>query len=364
MGVRKMTNYETAGGDIIRIKVIGVGGAGNNVVSRMFGNADGIELININTDKSALAATNADVKLQIGEKVTLGRGAGSDPDVGRKAAEESRNNIEKLFENTDMVFITAGMGGGTGTGAAPVVAAIAREAGALTVGVVTRPFKFEGNRKAAIADAGIEELTGCVDTLLVIPNDKLKDVTDQKITFANAFEVADGVLNRAVTGIADLLRSTSFINLDFADVRTIMSGAGRAHMGTGSANGKNKVEEASRDAIFSPLMETSIQGARRVLIKVTGSMDITMEDVEHVVGRVEEAAHPDANIIFGVDFDDQLVDALSVVVIATDFEADDPVEPRMDPSSEPVIPAPEPVAEAPAGEDKEWDELISIFGRE
>ena len=358
-----MKNFETSGGDIIRIKVIGVGGAGNNVVSRMMGTTEGIEFININTDKATLAATEADVRVQIGEKVTLGRGAGSDPDVGRKAAEESRNNLEKLFENTDMVFITAGMGGGTGTGAAPVVASLAKEAGVLTVGVVTRPFKFEGSRKAAIADAGIEELTGCVDTLLVIPNDKLKDVTDQKITFANAFQIADGVLHSAVAGIADLLRSTSFINLDFADLKTIMKDAGCAHMGTGSASGKNKVEEASRDAIFSPLMETSIQGARRVLIKVTGSLDITMEDVERVVGRVEEAAHPEANIIFGVDFDDQLADALSVVVIATDFECGESDEPISEPSAEPAVPAPEPVSTSP-DEDREWNELMNIFGRE
>ena len=359
-----MTNFETAGGDIIRIKVIGVGGAGNNVVSRMMGTTDGIEFINVNTDKASLNAADADVRIQIGEKVTNGRGAGSDPDVGRKAAEESRNNLEKIFENTDMVFITAGMGGGTGTGAAPVVASLAKEAGVLTVGVVTRPFKFEGSRKAAIADAGIEELTGCVDTLLVIPNDKLKDVTDQKITFANAFQIADGVLNKAVTGIADLLRSTSFINLDFADLKTIMKDAGCAHMGTGFASGKNKVEDASRDAIFSPLMETSIQGARRVLIKVTGSLDLTMEDVERVVGRVEEAAHPDANIIFGVDFDDQLVDAIGVIVIATDFEGDEEPEDTVpELSAEPAVPAPEPVAVAP-DEDKEWSELMNIFGRD
>ncbi|MBO6011872.1 MAG: cell division protein FtsZ [Oscillospiraceae bacterium] len=355
------SNFNT---DVIKIKVVGVGGAGNNVVSRMTGSTEGIEFINVNTDAAALAASTCDVALQIGEKVTFGRGAGSDPDVGRKAAEESRNNIEALFKDADMVFVTAGMGGGTGTGAAPVVAAAAREAGALTVGVVTRPFKFEGTRKAAVADAGIEELTSCVDTLFVIPNEKLKDVTDQKITFANAFQVADGVLNGAVAGIADLLRSTSFINLDFADLKTVMQGAGRAHMGIGSANGKDKIEEATRDAIFSPLMETSVQGARRVLIKVTGSLDITMEDVERVVGRVEEAADPDANIIFGVDFDDKLVDALKVVAIATDFDAEeDRVESPEEPSLEPLVPAPEPVSEKP-DEDEEWNELISIFGRD
>ena len=357
-----MANFDST--DVIKIKVVGVGGAGNNVVSRMIGSTEGIEFINVNTDAAALAASACDVALQIGEKVTFGRGAGSDPNVGRKAAEEIRNNIEALFKDTDMVFITAGMGGGTGTGAAPVVAAAAKDAGALTVGVVTRPFKFEGSRKAAIADAGIEELTSCVDALFVIPNEKLKDVTDQKITFANAFQVADGVLNGAVAGIADLLRSTSFINLDFADLKTVMKDAGRAHMGIGSANGKDKIEEATRNAIFSPLMETSVQGARRVLIKVTGSLDITMEDVERVVGRVEESADPEANIIFGVDFDDKLVDALRVVAIATDFDAEDHVvESPEDPALEPLIPAPEPVSEKP-DEDAEWNELISIFGRD
>ncbi len=348
------------------IKVIGVGGGGTNAVSYMYEQKlPDVDYVVCNSDFQHLNASPVPHKLQLGPMTTKGLGCGTDPLMGRKAAVESKEEIEKLLDDdTEMVFITCGMGGGTGTGAAPVVAAAAKDAGALTVGVVTRPFKFEGSRKAAIADAGIEELTSCVDALFVIPNEKLKDVTDQKITFANAFQVADGVLNGAVAGIADLLRSTSFINLDFADLKTVMKDAGRAHMGIGSANGKDKIEEATRNAIFSPLMETSVQGARRVLIKVTGSLDITMEDVERVVGRVEESADPEANIIFGVDFDDKLVDALRVVAIATDFDAEDHVvESPEDPALEPLIPAPEPVSEKP-DEDAEWNELISIFGRD
>jgi len=369
---KDMAKYEADVQDVVRIKVIGIGGAGNNVVNRMYGgNVEGIEFVNINTDKPTLLSSGADTRIQIGEKLTGGQGAGSDPEIGRKAAEESRNNIAKAFEEADMVFITAGMGGGTGTGAAPVVAEIAKEAGVLTIGVVTKPFRFEGSAKMRRAEKGIEELLAQVDTLLVIPNDKLREVTAQKITFANAFEIADGVLNRAVSSIADLLRTTSFINLDFADLRTIMKGAGFAHMGVGEASGKNKVEEASRDAVASPLMETSIKGARRVLVKVTGSLDLSMEDVENVVGRVQNAAHPDANIIFGVDFDDTLVDALRVVVIATDF-----CQPEATVSAvpDPVIvqpEKPEPKAEPERKEtkeervdDEEWEELLSIFDKD
>ena len=307
--------------NVVTIKVVGVGGAGNNVVNRMVkAGTQGVEFVAINTDRQALAVSNADQKLQIGEKMTRGQGAGSDPEIGKRSAEESRNNIAKAVEDADMVFITAGMGGGTGTGAAPVVAEIAKDAGLLTVGVVTKPFKFEGKRRMDQANAGIKELLGRVDSLLIIPNDRLKFATDQKVTLANAFEIADDVLLQAVTSISNLIKNTGFINLDFADVNCIMRNAGFAHMGVGHAAGKGKAEEAARMAISSPLLETSIAGARGVLINVTGSMDIGLEEVEQAASLVQEAAHPDANIIFGATFDDSLDDEIRVTVIATGFE--------------------------------------------
>jgi len=308
--------------NVVTIKVVGIGGAGNNVVNRMVkAGTQGVEFIAINTDKQALAVSNADQKIQIGEKMTRGQGAGSDPEIGKRSAEESRNNIAKAIEDADMVFITAGMGGGTGTGAAPVVAGIAREAGLLTVGVVTKPFKFEGKRRMDQANAGIKELLGCVDSLLIIPNDRLKFATDQKITLANAFEIADDVLLQAVTSISNLIKNTGFINLDFADVTCIMHDAGFAHMGVGHAAGKGKAEEAARMAVASPLMETSINGAHGVLINITGSEDMDLEDVETAASLVQESAHPDANIIFGATFDPSLEDEIRVTVIATGFEA-------------------------------------------
>jgi cell division protein FtsZ len=314
-------SLETGPDNVVNIKVVGVGGAGNNVVNRMISsNTKGVEFIAINTDKQVLAVSSADNKIQIGEKLTHGQGAGSDPEIGKKSAEESRNNIVKAFEDTDMIFITAGMGGGTGTGATPVIADIAKEANILTVGVVTKPFSFEGKRRMARAEEGIQELLEKVDSLLVIPNDRLKYATDQKITMFNAFEIADDVLRQAVTSISDLIKNTGFINLDFADVTTIMKNAGYAHMGVGRASGKNKAEEAARMAIASPLMETSIDGAKGVLISITGSMDMGLEEVEIAAGLIEEAAHPDANIIFGASFDDTMDDELRVIVIATGFE--------------------------------------------
>ncbi len=307
--------------NVVTIKVVGVGGAGNNVVNRMVkAGTQGVEFIAINTDKQALAVSNADQKIQIGEKMTRGQGAGSDPEIGKRSAEESRNNIAKAIEDADMVFITAGMGGGTGTGAAPIVAEIAREAGVLTVGVVTKPFKFEGKRRMDQANAGIKELLGRVDSLLIIPNDRLKFATDQKVTLANAFEIADDVLQQAVTSISGLIKNTGFINLDFADVTCIMKNAGFAHMGVGHAAGKGKAEDAARMAVASPLMETSIEGARGVLINITGSEDMGLEDVEAAASLVQEAAHPDANIIFGATFDENLQDEIRVTVIATGFE--------------------------------------------
>ena len=311
--------------NVVVLKVVGVGGAGNNVVNRMVNSgSQGVEFISVNTDKQALAVSGANQTIQIGEKLTHGQGAGSNPEIGRKSAEESRNEIAKALEDADMVFITAGMGGGTGTGAAPVVAEVAHEAGKLTVGVVTKPFKSEGKRRMDQALEGINELLEKVDSLLIIPNDRLKYATDQKVTLSNAFEIADDVLRQAVTSISDLIKNTGFINLDFADVTCIMKGAGFAHMGVGSAIGKGKAEDAARMAVSSPLMETSINGARGVLINITGSDDMGLEDVEAAANLVQEAAHPDANIIFGATFDNTMEDQIRVTVIATGFE--DPTE--------------------------------------
>ncbi len=312
---------ETGPDTVVNIKVIGVGGGGNNVVNRMVkSGAKGVDFVAINTDKQALNVSSANYKIQIGEKLTHGQGAGSDPEVGRKSAEESRNQIAKALENTDMVFITAGMGGGTGTGGAPIVAEIAKELDILTVAVVTKPFGFEGARRMRAAEAGIEELKDRVDSLVIIPNDRLKHATDQKITFANAFEIADDVLRQAVQSISDLIRDTGFINLDFADVTAVMKNAGMAHMGVGRAAGKGKAEEAAKMAISSPLLETSIAGARGVLINITGSMDIGLEEVEQAASLVQQAVHPDALTIFGATFDETLDDEIRVTVIATGFE--------------------------------------------
>ena len=340
---------ETGPENVVTIKVVGVGGAGNNVVNRMVKDGtQGVEFIAVNTDKQALSVSNADQKIQIGEKITRGQGAGSDPEIGKRAAEESRNAITAALEGTDMVFITAGMGGGTGTGAAPTVADIARENGALTVGVVTKPFKFEGKRRMDQANVGIQELLGKVDSLLIIPNDRLKYATDQKVTLANAFEIADDVLRQAVTSISDLIKNTGFINLDFADVTCIMKNAGYAHMGVGRAAGKGRAEEAARIAVASPLMETSIDGARGVLINITGSSDMGLEDVEAAADLVQEAAHPDANIIFGASFDESMQDEIRVTVIATGFEqgsAKKAAKAAAAPAAEAAAPASVPAAQ-------------------
>ena len=370
--------------NVVTIKVVGVGGAGNNVVNRMVkAGTQGVEFVAINTDRQALAVSNADQKLQIGEKMTRGQGAGSDPEIGKRSAEESRNNIAKAVEDADMVFITAGMGGGTGTGAAPVVAEIAKDAGLLTVGVVTKPFKFEGKRRMDQANAGIKELLGRVDSLLIIPNDRLKFATDQKVTLANDFEIADDVLLQAVTSISNLIKNTGFINLDFADVNCIMRNAGFAHMGVGHAAGKGKAEEAARMAVASPLMETSINGAHGVLINITGSEDMDLEDVETAASLVQEAAHPDANIIFGATFDDSLDDEIRVTVIATGFEepgaaaqaapaaAATQAAPRAQglftgaaekaAAAAPVAPAAAAEPAAPAAEEDPFDSIFKIF---
>ena len=364
--------------NVVTIKVVGIGGAGNNVVNRMVkSGTQGVEFIAVNTDKQALAVSNADQKIQIGEKLTHGQGAGSDPEIGKKSAEESRNNIAKAMEDADMVFITAGMGGGTGTGAAPTVADIAREAGILTVGVVTKPFKFEGKRRMDQANAGIKEMLGRVDSLLIIPNDRLKYATDQKVTLANAFEIADDVLRQAVTSISDLIKNTGFINLDFADVTCIMKNAGFAHMGVGRAAGKGKAEDAARMAVASPLMETSINGAHGVLINITGSEDMGLEDVEAAANLVQEAAHPDANIIFGATFDESMQDEIRVTVIATGFEeapantASAPVQAKAEPARErpqglytaaaEKVDKKQAPAPAASGEEDPFDSIFKIF---
>jgi len=355
---------ETGVENVVGLKVVGIGGAGNNVVNRMVrSGTKGVEFIAINTDKQALNASSATYKIQIGEKLTGGKGAGSNPDVGRKAAEESRNQISKVLENTDMVFITAGMGGGTGTGAAPVVAEMARELGVLTVGVVTKPFAFEGRRRMTQAEQGIEELRGKVDSLVIIPNERLKFATDEKITFSNAFEIADDVLRQAVQSISDLIRDTGFINLDFADVTAVMKDAGLAHMGVGRAAGKNKAEEAARMAISSPLLETSINGAKGVLINVTGSMDIGLEEVEQAATLVQQAVHPDALTIFGATFDDKLDDEIRVIVIATGFEDDNkPVEKEETRKTlEPLNETGGETAPEKTEDDTGFEDIISIF---
>jgi cell division protein FtsZ len=365
---------------VVNIKVLGVGGGGNNVVNRMINTGmRGVEFVAINTDKQALKASSATQKIQIGEKLTRGQGAGSNPEVGKKSAEESRSQIAKALEGTNMVFITAGMGGGTGTGGAPVVADIAHEMGILTVGVVTKPFKFEGKRRMDQALNGIEALRERVDSLVVIPNERLKNVTEQKITFLNAFEIADDVLRQAVQSISDLIKVPGLINLDFADVTTVMQNAGFAHMGVGRAAGKGKAEEAARMAVQSPLLETSINGAKGVLVNVTGSIDLGLEDVEIAANLVQQAAHPEANIIFGASFDDSLEDELRITVIATNFDAESASSsenlytgavkavPKPEPAGkpEPVQAKAAAAAAAAASEEEEdpFDKIFQIFNK-
>ena len=335
------------------LKVVGVGGAGNNVVNRMVRSGmQGVEFIAVNTDRQCLNASEATQKLTIGEKLTGGKGAGANPEVGRESARESKEQINALLEGADMVFVTAGMGGGTGTGAAPVVAEIAKEKGILTVGVVTKPFNFEGRRRMEQAANGIEDLRQKVDSLVIIPNDRLQYATDEKITFANAFAIADDVLRQAVQSISDLIKTTGLINLDFADVTAVMKDAGLAHMGVGRAAGKNKAEEATRIAINSPLLETSIQGAKGIIVNITGPLDMGLEEVQQAADMVKEVADPDALFMMGTAFDDTLEDELRVTVIATGFgEVDNPVPGQEEPKQEnsKVTPIQTP---APAREDK------------
>ena len=326
----------------VNIKVIGVGGGGNNAVNRMIStNIKGVEFVSVNTDRQALRHSDASTQLVIGEKLTNGFGAGANPQIGARAAEESIEEIKEILTGTDMVFITAGMGGGTGTGAAPVVARVAHELDILTIGIVTKPFAFEGKRRMDQAIAGISELSQYVDSLVVIPNERLKQVTDTRITLQNAFEVADGVLARGTQSISDLINVSGFINLDFADVSSVMKNAGHAHMGVGSATGKDKAELAAKAAISSPLLESSISGAHGILISITVSPDVGLEDVDLASSLIAAEAAPDANVIWGVNFDNELEDEMRVTIIATGF-ANNANEPKK------VIPEAPKTAEKPA----------------
>ena len=312
---------DTGPDNVVTIKVIGVGGGGNNVVNRMVkSGTKGVDFIAVNTDKQALAVSSATFKIQIGEKLTGGQGAGSDPEVGRKSAEESRSAVSKALEDADMVFITAGMGGGTGTGAAPKVAQIAREQGALTVGIVTKPFAFEGKRRMEQAEKGIAALREQVDSLVVIPNERLKLVSEERITLANAFIVADDVLRQGVQSISDLIQLPGIVNLDFEDVKSVMQNAGYAHMGVGHASGKDKAQQAALAAVSSPLLETKISGAKGVIINITSSPDIALDEIDTASQIVTERAHEDANIIWGATFDENMEDEMTVTVIATGFD--------------------------------------------
>ena len=318
-------DMELEDNDLAKIKVIGVGGGGNNAVKRMKEEGlQGVEFVAVNTDKQILNNLDINTKLQIGSKITKGLGAGANPAVGMKAAEESRNEIEEALDKTDMVFVTAGMGGGTGTGAAPIVAQIAKEKGILTVGVVTKPFTFEGRKRQMQAEQGIEALKGKVDTLVIIPNDKLLQISDKRTTMSEAFMMADEVLMDGIQGISDLIAVPNLINLDFADVRSIMLNQGIAHMGIGKANGDNRAMEAAKLAVKSPLLETSIGGAKAVLINVTGK-ELGLFEVNEAAELIREEVDPDANIIFGAGIDESLGDDIKITVIATGFDSDNPM---------------------------------------
>lgn len=362
------------------IKVIGVGGGGGNAVNRMIKmDVKNVEFIAINTDEHVLRYSQAQEKIQIGEKATRGKGAGSMPSVGQAAAEENREEIAALLKDTDMVFITAGMGGGTGTGAAPIVANIAKDMGILTVAVVTKPFAFEGKKRMAQAEQGIAELSACVDSLIIVPNERLKHVSDQTITLQNAFLIADDVLRQGVQSISDLIVVPGLVNLDFADVSAIMRDAGYAHMGIGKATGKDKSVVAADMAISSALLETSIDGATGVIINITASPDITLDDIDAASTMVQQKAAPDANIIWGAVIDEDMKDEISVTVIATGcggnndnsgaFPTSAPtaasvapatVAPAPDPLSEPVAPAPKVEVDSTDDDDSFYD-IMSIF---
>lgn len=365
---------------VVQIKVVGVGGGGGNALNRMVATGvQGVEFISINTDKQALFRSQATNKIQIGEKITRGQGAGSKPEIGQKAADESRDEICAAIKGTDMIFITAGMGGGTGTGAAPVVAQIAKDMGILTVGIVTKPFAFEGRRRMEQAETGISALREHVDSLIIIPNERLKYVSEQRISLVNAFSVADDVLRQGVQSISDLIQLDGLVNLDFADVTTVMKDAGYAHMGVGRASGKDKAVNAANMAISSPLLETSIVGAKGVIINITSSPDIGLDEVEQASEMIAAAAHPDANIIWGTAFDESMNDEMSVTVIATGFdslnneeEKTATVQHHAQQDTASASSAQQPVQsvqekETPVqeinGEDKDFEDIMSIFNR-
>ena len=350
--------------NVTTIKVIGVGGGGGNAVNRMVETGmRGVDFIAMNTDKQALMKNKAPEKVTIGEKLTKGRGAGADPEVGQRAAEESKDEIANALRGAQMVFITAGMGGGTGTGAASVVAEVAHDLGILTVGVVTKPFAFEGKRKMGLADQGISDLMMHVDSLIVIPNERLKLISQEKITLMNAFAAADDVLRQGVDSISALINVPAFINLDFADVRSIMKDAGYAHMGVGSAKGAGKAENAAKAAITSPLLETSITDARGVIINITSSPDIGLEDVEQAAGLITSAAHPDANIIWGTAFDENLQDEMRITVVATGFDNKPVSVPNVVSSGVGTVQLPTPVVGEPAAPAAEQPKAAS-FGED
>ncbi|WP_342562390.1 cell division protein FtsZ [Paenibacillus sp. FSL R7-0345] len=341
---------------LAQIKVIGVGGGGSNAVNRMIENGvQGVEFITVNTDAQALHMAKSEHKLQIGDKLTRGLGAGANPEVGKKAAEESRDLISNTLKGADMVFVTAGMGGGTGTGAAPVIAEIARECGALTVGVVTRPFTFEGRKRANQAELGIEALKEKVDTLIVIPNDRLLEIVDKKTPMLEAFREADNVLRQAVQGISDLIQVPGLINLDFADVKTIMTERGSALMGIGIATGENRASEAARKAIMSPLLETSIEGARGVIMNITGGSNLSLYEVNEAAEIVTAASDPEVNMIFGAIIEESMKDEIKVTVIATGFEH------KPSPVNQTRRPA---VSSEPAAPDKSSSSNLRPFGNQ
>jgi cell division protein FtsZ len=350
------------------IKVIGIGGGGVNAINRMIEvGLKGVEFIAINTDAQALLMSDADVKLDIGRELTRGLGAGADPEVGRKAAEDHRGEIEEVLKGADMVFVTAGEGGGTGTGGAPVVANVARALGALTIGVVTRPFGFEGRRRALQAETGIEELRDEVDTLIVIPNDRLLSISDRAVSVLDAFKSADHVLMSGVQGITDLITTPGLINLDFADVKSVMQGAGTALMGIGNARGDDRAVAAAETAISSPLLEASIDGARGVLLSVSGGSDLGLFEINEAARMVAESAHPEANIIFGAVIDDALGDEVRVTVIAAGFDAGQSGAARSPARIVDEVPIPEPISttteaeaaepSAAEGDDEKYIEL-------
>ena len=360
------------------IRVIGVGGGGNNAVNRMISkNIRGVDFVSVNTDRQALRRSDAATQIVIGEKITKGFGAGANPSIGARAAEESMEEIKQVLSGADMVFVTAGMGGGTGTGAAPIVARAAKEMGILTVGIVTKPFAFEGKRRMAQAESGIAELSQYVDSLIIIPNERLKQISDTRITLSNAFEVADDVLRRGVQSISELINVTAFINLDFADVTSVMADAGYAHMGVGAANGKDKAELAAQAAISSPLLETSMGGATGIVISITASPDIGLEDIDLACTMISNQASEDASVIWGVAFDNELEDEMRVTIIATGFDkkeeddkrtitvtargAADEASAEEPAKADAVKAAPKKVESNDGFSDDDFDDMMSIF---